>query len=57
MFAILQSESDVFSLGIARNSERENKYKWVGPIYKRKFVAYKLRSRADVVASSIDDIK
>jgi polar amino acid transport system substrate-binding protein len=55
MFQVLAGNDRVFSLAIARDDSREQKYKWVGPIYPRVFAVYKLRSRSDIKFKSLED--
>lgn len=41
----------------SRTEIRENLFKWVGPLYPRQIIMYKLRKRADIVINNIDDLK
>ncbi len=41
----------------SRTEIRENLFKWVGPLYPRQIIMYKLKKRTDIVVNSIDDLK
>lgn len=41
---------------LSRNEKRENKYKWIGPIYPRTLSLYKLKSRSDIQIVNVEDI-
>lgn len=42
---------------VARINQRENRFKWIGPLYPRQVYLYKLKSRTDIQINSIKDIK
>ena len=41
----------------SRTENRENLFKWIGPLYPRQIVLYKLRSRDDIVIHHLDDLR
>jgi len=45
----------IYSMG--RNAEREKMFKWVGIVAKRDVYLYKLKSRTDIKANSLEDLK
>ncbi len=57
MFKVLGESRETFSLGVTRNEKRENLYKWVGPIFPRIFALFKLKSRTDLKAEKLVDIR
>ncbi len=56
MFKVLSETDNTFSLGITRNENREDLYKWVGPIYPRIFALFKLRKRSDIQVEKLEDV-
>ena len=41
----------------SRTKKREKLFKWVGPLFSRKIVLYKLKSRDDIQVNSLEDLK
>lgn len=41
----------------SRTEKREKLFKWVGPLYQRQIILYKLKSRKDIVVSDIESLK
>ncbi|PCJ60245.1 MAG: amino acid ABC transporter substrate-binding protein [Planctomycetota bacterium] len=57
-FTMASSEPNVLIFAIVRTEEREKLFKWVGPVAPSdKVFFYKLKSRTDIKATSIDDLK
>ncbi|MBL4869282.1 MAG: transporter substrate-binding domain-containing protein [Pseudomonadales bacterium] len=57
-YKLALSEPNVLIFAIVRTKERENLFRWVGPVAKSDRVFfYKLKSRKDISAKTIDDLK
>ena len=41
----------------SRTEVRENLFKWVGPLFPRQIIMYKLKKRADIIIKNLDDLK
>jgi polar amino acid transport system substrate-binding protein len=54
---IIEKEPNVLILDIVRNPDREELYKWVGPIAPREIWLYQLAARKDIHVTSIQDVK
>lgn len=52
-----QEEPNTAIYSMGRNPDREKMFKWVGIVAKRDVYLYKLKSRADVKAGSLEDLK
>lgn len=55
-FVTVLEEKDHFALIMARTPEREDSFKWVGPVYPRLIALYRLRDRSDLHITKIDDV-
>jgi len=55
-YAMVQTEPNHMLFAMARNSERENKFKWVGPIYKASYKLFSLEDK-NLQIKNIDDAK
>lgn len=51
------TKSNVLIYSIARTPLRENKFHWVGKLYKEEYAFYTLHDNVDVKAVSLDDIR
>jgi len=49
--------SDVILYSLVRTPERENLFRWVGPISPRRIVLYRWADRNDIVLKSLDDAR
>lgn len=56
-YSLLQSQNNVVLFPTSRTTSRENLFKWAGPIYENKISIYKLRARADIAATRLEDLK
>jgi len=56
-YKMAQEDPDVAIYSIGRNEEREKMFKWVGVVAKRDVYLYKLKSRTDIKASKLEDLK
>jgi polar amino acid transport system substrate-binding protein len=56
--AVILAAQDAHSVlyTLTRTAEREQQYRWVGPIARRRIVLYRLADRSDVKAASLDDL-
>ncbi|MDN3579083.1 transporter substrate-binding domain-containing protein [Chitinimonas viridis] len=52
-----RQKPDVLLFTVARTPEREDWFHWIGPIAKREVWLWRLRTRKDVVATSLDQAK
>lgn len=41
----------------SRTKQRENLFKWVGPLYPRRIVLYRLKSNKNIIVNNINDLK
>jgi polar amino acid transport system substrate-binding protein len=51
------NEPNVMLFTTTRNPDRENLFKWVGPIYPREQWLFKLKARKDILITSLEDAK
>ncbi len=56
-YNIALTEPNVLIYTITRNKERENLFKWVGPIASREISLFRLRSRSDIKVKTLADAK
>ena len=56
-YKMLQQEPNILLFSMTRSEERENLFKWVGPIASRTIWFWKLKSRKDISVKTLDDIK
>lgn len=56
-YRIAQEDPNIAIYSIGRNEERENIFKWVGVIANRDIYLYKLKSRPEVKADKLSDLK
>ena len=56
-YMMVQKEKNVMAFTMARTKERENMFKWVGPIGPREIYLWKLKKRKDIVSKDWDDVK
>ena len=56
-YAMAQGEPNVMIFSMARTEEREPQFKWVGEVYPAEFRFVKLKSRTDIVITSLDDAR
>ncbi|WP_241566972.1 ABC transporter substrate-binding protein [Hahella sp. KA22] len=56
-YKLAQTEPNTLIYSIARSSEREPMFKWVGEIAPFRVNLYKLKSRSDINISSLEDAK
>ncbi|MCX7207944.1 MAG: transporter substrate-binding domain-containing protein [Proteobacteria bacterium] len=52
-----QKEANTLIYSMARTSEREAQFQWVGPISSRRIMLYKLAKRKDIVIKKLDDAR
>ena len=57
MLMMLAKTPNMFALGIARNAEREQYCKWVGPTIQPGVVLYKLKNRSDIRIQTLADAR
>jgi len=55
-YKMLEREPNALLFSMTRSEERENLFKWVGPIASRTIWFWKLKSREDISIQSLDDI-
>jgi polar amino acid transport system substrate-binding protein len=53
----IQKTPNILITSMNRNEERENSFKWVGPISPREIWLFKLASREDILLRSLEDAK
>ena len=53
----IQEKPNILITAMARNEERENLFKWIGPISPREIWLFKLASREDIILRSLEDAK
>lgn len=53
----IQKPSNILIAAMHRSEDRENLFKWVGPISPREVWLFKMANRADIVLRSLDDAK
>ncbi len=56
-FREIQEKPNILITGMARSEERENLFKWIGPIGPREIWLFRLASREDIVLRSLEDAK
>ena len=56
-YRMAQDNENVAIYSIGRNEQRENLFKWVGYVGRWDVYVYKLKSRTDVTANSIEDLR
>lgn len=56
-YMLLEQEKNLMLFSTTRTAEREDLFYWVGPIAPREIWFYKLKSRKDIVADSLADLK
>lgn len=56
-FKTLQHKPYTILHSTSRTPEREKMFKWIGPLYPRQLIAYKLKRRADIHATTFDELK
>lgn len=56
-YNLAEEGRDVMIYSIARTAERENSFKWIGPLYTIEEGLFKLKSRADIKLESLEDAK
>ncbi len=54
-FYLAKNVKNVAIYSMVRNDERENQFKWVGPIYSSRGYVYRRRDRKDIEISKIED--
>ena len=56
-YMIIEKNKNVLVYSMTRSEERENLFKWVGPIASRTIWFWKLKERNDIVVNSLQDAK
>ncbi len=56
-YNMLEKNKNTLLFSMARSEAREHLFKWVGPIAPRHIWFWKLRSRKDVIAHTVEDVK
>ena len=56
-YKMLESQKNIALFATSRTPHRENLFKWAGPIADNEVNLYKLKSRADIQATALDDLK
>jgi len=53
----VKQDPNVMMITVARVPERENMFRWIGPLHPRTVYLYKLKSRTDIQINSVEDIQ
>ena len=57
MLKMVTENTNMFTLSVTRNQEREALFKWVGPICPRTNALFKLKSRSELQATTLEEIR
>jgi polar amino acid transport system substrate-binding protein len=56
-FDLALKKQNIFMISLMKSAERQNKFQWVGQIFKSKAFLVGLRSRSDINISNLDEEK
>ncbi len=56
-YKIALETANTFLYTTSRTAQREELFKWVGPLYPRQIILYKLKSREDIIVGDLEDLK
>jgi len=57
IYKTIQEKPNIMSCLMTRTPEREDKFKWVGPVTDRKMWIWKLKTRTDIKVNTLEDAK
>jgi len=56
-YQVTRDATNTLLFTTSRTKKRETLFKWIGPLFSRKIVMYKLKSRNDIHINSLEDLK